>query len=58
MENNDYNNMTISELESVQHNLTEQFEEYKKVLAEIYTEMGNLSEEYEKINKIICQKNG
>ena len=58
MDNNDYNNMTINELESIQQDLTEQFEEYKKVLAEVYTEMGQLSEEYEKITQSIKQKNG
>ena len=58
MENdNDYNNMTVYELMAVQQELTMQFEEYKKVVAEIYSEMGKLSEEYNNITQIINKKN-
>lgn len=54
----EYENMTVYELKAVQQELIGQFEEYKKVLADVYTEMGNLSELHEKITKIIESKNG
>ena len=58
MEDKGYDEMTVYELKAVQQELTEQFEEYKKVLAEVYTEMGKLSDEYNEITEIINKKNG
>lgn len=53
-----YDEMTVQELKSAQQDLTMQFEEYKKVVAEVYVEMAKLSEEYNKIINIIAKKNG
>ena len=58
MENTEYNEMTVYELKAVQQELASQFEEYKRILSEVYNAMGELSDEYNKITEIINQKNG
>jgi hypothetical protein len=54
----DYDKMSNSELEKELKITEDNFNEYKKLFQEVYTNMSELSDKYNKIKEVLDRRNG
>ena len=54
----DYEKMPNSELENELKTIESSFNEYKKLLEEVYDNMTELSDKYNKIKEVLDRRNG